>query len=107
LNGAVVRGYSKELENGKTLYEAELTVNGHAKDISFDEAGKIVAVEEEVALENIPAPAREAILKAAGTGKIKKVEQVRESDTTSYEAVITKNGKSREFKVDAKGTSMN
>jgi hypothetical protein len=38
--GAVVRGYSKELENGRTLYEVELTVNGHARDVSFDKAGK-------------------------------------------------------------------
>jgi uncharacterized membrane protein YkoI len=105
--GAVVRGYSKELENGKLSYEAELTINGHSKDISFDEAGKVVTVEEEVALETIPAAARESILKAAGTGKIKKVERVQENDATSYEAVIVRNGKKRELKVDANGTSVN
>jgi uncharacterized membrane protein YkoI len=66
-----------------------------------------VTVEEEVALETIPAAARESILKAAGTGKIKKVERVQENDATSYEAVIVKNGKKRELKVDANGTSVN
>jgi uncharacterized membrane protein YkoI len=104
--GAVVRGYSKELENGKISYEAELTINGHSKDISFDEAGRVLAVEEEVALETIPVSARNSILKAAGTGKIKKVEQVQENGTTSYEATITKDGKRLEWKVDASGASV-
>jgi len=27
---------AKEVDKGKTLYEAELTVNGHSKDIMFD-----------------------------------------------------------------------
>jgi uncharacterized membrane protein YkoI len=64
-------------------------------------------VEDEVAIENTPAPAREAILKAAGTGKIKRVEQVRENNITRYEAAIKKDGESREFKVDANGISVN
>ena len=51
--GAVIRSLTKEVENGKTEYEAELTVNGHGKDISFDSAGKIVSVEEEVTLESL------------------------------------------------------
>ena len=63
--GASIRGFTKEVENGKTEYEAELTVNGHGKDISFDSEGKVVAVEEEVTLQSLPAPARAAIQKAA------------------------------------------
>src|SRR5882672_7663332 len=42
--GATVRGLAKEVDKGKTLYEAEL-VNGHSKDIMFDEQGTIVSVE--------------------------------------------------------------
>jgi uncharacterized membrane protein YkoI len=101
--GATVRGYSKEVEKGKTSYEAELTVNGHAKDISFDASGKVVAVEEEVPLESIPAPSREAIQKAAGTGKIKKVDAVTEKGAVSYEAAIARGGKNSEVRVDAAG----
>src|SRR5215475_13828816 len=39
--GAVVRGFTKEVEDGKTEYEAELRINGHSKDISFDPDGNI------------------------------------------------------------------
>ncbi len=34
--GATIKGFSTEVEGGKTLYEVELTVNGHGKDISMD-----------------------------------------------------------------------
>src|ERR1700704_6963168 len=73
--GATVRGLAKEVDKGKTLYEAELTINGHSKDIMFDEQGTVVSVEEESALAQIPPAARTAIEKAAGTGKVSAVEK--------------------------------
>jgi uncharacterized membrane protein YkoI len=104
--GATVRGYSKEVEDGKTSYEAELTINGRAKDISFGADGKVLAVEEVVSLESVPGPARAAIQKAVGTGKLKKVESVMERGTTNYEAAITKGGKNSEVKVDSAGKAV-
>jgi uncharacterized membrane protein YkoI len=101
--GATVRGYSKEVEHGKTIYEAELTVNGHTKDVSFDASGNVVSVEEEVAIASIPAAARDAILKAAAPGRVKVVELVTENGISSYEAAIVKRGKTSEVKVDAGG----
>jgi uncharacterized membrane protein YkoI len=104
--GATLKGLTKEVEKGKTTYEAELTVNGHGKDVSFDAAGKVVSVEEEVALTAVPEPARAAIQKAAGAGTVKKVESVTENGAAFYEAAISKGGKTSEFKVDAKGTAV-
>jgi uncharacterized membrane protein YkoI len=97
--GASVKGFAKETENGTTTYEAEMLVNGHGKDVTFDAAGKVISVEEEVALERIPSAAKAAIDQATAGGKIKKVEQVTEGDTISYEASYVKAGKSREFAV--------
>ena len=65
--GATLRGLSKEVENGKTLYEAEMVVNGHGKDVEIDASGAVVAVEEEVALSSLPAAARAAIAKLSTT----------------------------------------
>jgi uncharacterized membrane protein YkoI len=104
--GATIRGLTMEVENGKTEYEAELTVNGHGKDISFDAAGRIVSVEEEVPLASLPEAARGAIQKAVGTGKLRKVESVTENGTAFYEATIRKAGKSSEIKVDANGATV-
>src|SRR6202521_5936113 len=51
--GATVRGFSTEKEKGQTLYEIELTVNGHSKDISIAPDGAIVEIEEQVALDSL------------------------------------------------------
>ena len=34
--GATIKGFATEVENGKKIYEAEMVVNGHGKDISID-----------------------------------------------------------------------
>jgi uncharacterized membrane protein YkoI len=104
--GATVRGYAKEVEDGTTSYEAELTVKGRAKDISFGADGKVLAIEETVTLASIPTPARAAIHKIAGAGKVNKVESVAEKGTTNYEAAITKGGKRSEVKVNAEGKAV-
>ena len=101
--GATLKGLSTEVDKGKTIYEAELTVNGHGKDVSIDAQGKIVSVEEEVAIESIPGPAREAIQKSAAKGKILKLESVNEGGKTFYEAQLQKGAKKSEIKVDANG----
>src|SRR5258705_3186743 len=40
--GATIKGYSKEVEHGKTMYEVETTLNGKSRDLLFDAAGKLV-----------------------------------------------------------------
>jgi uncharacterized membrane protein YkoI len=85
------------------VYEAELKVNGHSKDITFDAQGQIVSVEEETPVQQIPGAAREAIQKAAAKGKVLQVETVTEGGKTFYEAQIKTAGKKSEVKVDATG----
>src|ERR1700731_5291369 len=53
--GATVKGFSTENEKGQTYYEAEMVVNGHSKDILIDANGAMVEVEEEVAMNALPA----------------------------------------------------
>ena len=74
--GAVIKGFSTEKEASKTVYEMELTVNGHGKDISIDAHGNVLEIEEEVALASVPAGVRAGLTKAAGTGKIVKIESL-------------------------------
>jgi uncharacterized membrane protein YkoI len=103
--GAEIKGFSTETEKGKTFYEAETRLNGHGRDLLFDKNGTLVEVEEETALEAIPAPARSAIQKKAADGKVLKVEMVTSGSSVSYEAEIEKNGKKSEFAVKSDGTA--
>src|SRR4051812_41728610 len=60
--GATVHGFSQERENGQTFYEAELTVDGRSRDVSMDAQGNVVEIEEEVALDALPADVKSGIL---------------------------------------------
>ncbi len=102
--GATLRGLAKEVENGKTFYEAELKVNGHNKDVLMDESGSVVEIEEQVSLSSLPAEVKATILKAAGSGKITAVESITKNNTLdAYEAHLTKAGKKSEIKVGSDG----
>src|SRR3989449_4591641 len=61
--GVKIRGLSQEVKQGKTYYEAELTVNGHKKDVLMDTSGAVVEIEEEVALNSLPPAVRTGIEK--------------------------------------------
>ncbi len=98
-------GLSKEVENGKTMYEVETKVNGKSRDLLLDETGAVVEVEEEADIATIPAPARAAIEKGAAGGIIGKVEAVTHGSTVSYEAAIaTKAGRNFEVSVNGDGS---
>src|SRR5437660_948674 len=79
--GAQLKGLAKEVENGKTFYEAETTVNGRGRDLLFDSAGALVEIEEETQLDSIPAAAEAAIEKRAAGGKITRVETITKGQT--------------------------
>jgi hypothetical protein len=102
--GATIRGFNEEKENGKTYYEAELTVNGHSKDILIDASGAIAEIEEQVDLASL-SPAVQSGLKAkAGAGKLGKVESITKHDKlVAYEAKVTTNGKRSEVQVGPDG----
>jgi len=105
--GATVRGFSKEAEKGKIYYEAELTVNGHGKDVLMDEKGIIVEVEEEVSLDSLPATVQEGLRKAAGAGKIGKVESLtKNGKLVAYEAVVKSGEKRSEVQVSPEGKKL-
>ncbi len=105
--GATLRGLSKEVEAGKTYYEAELKVDGRSKDVLIDPTGAVVEIEEQVTLGSLPESARAAIEKHAGKRKIVSVESVtKNNDIVAYEAKIQGTAKTSEIKVAPDGTLM-
>ena len=103
-HGAKVRGFAEEKENGQTYYEAELQVSGHSKDVLMDPEGKVVEVEEEVALGALPASVREGLLAKAASSKLVKVESLtKQGKLVAYEAQVIANGKKSEIQVGPDG----
>jgi hypothetical protein len=102
--GAKVRGFSEEKEKGQTYYEAQFVVNGHSKDVLMDGDGKIVEVEEQVAMDALPAAVRDGLQAKAGKGRLASVESITKHDKlVAYEAKVITAGKHSEIQVGPAG----
>jgi hypothetical protein len=102
--GATIKGFSKEKEKGQTLYEAEMTVGGHSRDVLMNANGEVVEIEEQVQLDSLPAAVKQRLEAKAGAGKIVKVESLSKHDKlVAYEAVVQTGGKKKEIQVGPDG----
>jgi hypothetical protein len=102
--GATIRGFSEEKENGQTFYEAEMTVNGHGKDVLMDASGNVVEVEEQVELSSLPAEVQAGLKAKAEGATIVKVESIKKQEKlVAYEAKVEKDGKKKEVQVGPDG----
>ena len=105
--GATVQGFSEERENGQIFYDAEMTVNGHNRDVLMDAAGRIVEVEEQVPVGSLPTDVQGALNAKAGKGKVVTVETITKHDRlVAYEAAVLTNGKRSEIQVDPLGKNL-
>jgi hypothetical protein len=105
--GATIKGFSREVEDGKTFYEAEMNINGHTKDILMDTSGNVVEVEEQVDLTTLPAAVQDALKKAAGRGKIEMVESLIKNGTlVAYEGHVKRGLKRFEIQVGPNGEKL-
>src|SRR5258706_8863972 len=105
--GATIKGFATEVEKGRRLYEVELTIDGHSKDISMDKNGNIVEVEEEVAMDSLPAAVQEGLRKAAGAGTIGKIESLtKRGKLVAYEGHVKNGAKRSEIQVGPNGEKL-
>ncbi len=107
LEGATIKGFTTEKEDGRVVYEAELMFQGHSKDILFDTNGRVQEIEEEVSFETLPADVKAGLTTGSKGWKIAKVESLTRQDRlVAYEAVVERNGKKSEIQVGPKGEKL-
>ncbi len=105
--GATIKGFTSEREHGKKVYEAEMMVNGHSKDIEIAEDGTLNEVENEVALASLPMNVRTALTARAAGAKITKVESLTKQDKlVAYEAATLRGVKKGEIQVGPDGSKL-
>lgn len=105
--GATVRGYSRETDGGQVTYEAEMTVHGHSKDVSFAPDGTVLEIEEQVALASLPAQVRDSLVKKAGKRLITKVESLtKKGALVAYEAQVRIGKRHSEIQVGPHGETL-
>jgi len=108
---AKITEIEQEEENGVTTYEATFVANGKKKEIEVTADGKVIEEEEEadeekeekITMDQVPAKAREVLMKLAGEGKITEVVKETDDGAVSYEAEWTIKGLSYEAEVTEEG----
>ena len=74
--GATILGYSKETEKDKTYYELEMKRGDLSENVLMDSTGAVTEIEKEVPTDSLAPGVREGLQKAAGEGKIVRVESL-------------------------------
>jgi uncharacterized membrane protein YkoI len=107
--GAKLKSVEKELEDGKVVFDVELSHDGRKYEMDIKEDGTIIEIEKEVAAKDLP----EAVTKALETrypkAQIKEIMEVnkvegKQETPDHYEVVIvTAEGKSMEVEVSLTG----
>jgi hypothetical protein len=105
--GAVIHGCVKDISKGVTTWEAEMMAGTRSKDVTFGSNGDVLEVEEQVDVDSLPIPVKEALLKAAKGGTVDKAESLsRRGTIVSYEAVIKRKGVHHEIAFHPDGSAM-
>jgi hypothetical protein len=100
---AVIKGASKEVENGVTQYEVESVDGTLNRDLLYLADGKVVEIEETTAPENLPAPVKQTLAKDYAGAKVLKAEILTKGATKSYELSLELKGKKLSVTIDALG----
>ncbi|HUW81506.1 MAG TPA: PepSY-like domain-containing protein [Phycisphaerae bacterium] len=109
--GAKITGIERETKNGKTIYDAEFLLNGKGIEIKVAPDGTLLGREAEdegddedgLTIDQVPEPARAALLKLAGGATIVKAEREREHGVLVYGAKWVVNSTQHGAAVTAEG----
>ncbi|MGC8639138.1 MAG: PepSY-like domain-containing protein [Isosphaeraceae bacterium] len=110
--GAKIKEAGKETEEGKTLYELEMTHKGQRMDVSFQPDGTLVVVETRVARKDLPEKVLGAVKAKYPHAKIVLAESVRKGPKVSskvdfYELHLTAANKKIELEISPAGKILN
>ena len=127
--GGTIEEIEMETENGRTVYEADVIIDGQEVEIQVAPDGTLLGKEiedndddegdddddegddedededeEEVSLDDVPAAVKATILKEAAGAEIEEVVKETEDGQTVYEAEFKADGKDIEIEVATDGT---
>jgi len=97
-NGRII-AVSKETSAEGVAFEARVEQGKRKFEVSVSAEGKLLSIEEQIALKDLPEPVRKTMQEQAAGGKLSTIEKVTEGGKTFYEAKATKSGKQTEIQV--------
>ena len=105
--GATIKGFATEREHGQVVYEVEMIVEGHSKDLQIAADGTLNEVEEEVGFASLPTTVQAGLTAKAAGAEISKVESLhKKGSLVAYEAATLRGTKKGEIQVGPTGKSL-
>src|SRR5581483_1246019 len=87
---ARVSGWSKESEDGKTTYEASVSDADGKRDAVFSEDGTLLAIEQSIALSDLPERVKDAVRTKYPHAVLRKAEKITHNGSVDYEVDLAK-----------------
>lgn len=100
---ATIAGVDKEKEGGKMVFEIESVDGTIHRDLLYAPDGKVIAIEESVAIDQLPEAVRNAVTKEFPQGKIEKAEKVMRGAELKYEFLVQSGETTHEVVIDPSG----
>jgi hypothetical protein len=100
---ATINECVKDVERRKTTYEIVSTEGEINRHVRFHPDGKVMEVEEPIAIANVPEPAKRAVQKKYPKGDVTLVEKVTRGEQVVYEFRVKNRKKIRQILLDADG----
>ncbi len=85
---AELTGAEKDDENGKIQFEVALKHKGHKYEVIVTPEGKIVAIEKEIAIKDLPKAVTAALAEKYPKATYKKAEEITKGEKLSYEVLL-------------------
>jgi hypothetical protein len=100
---ATINACAKEVEAGETVYEIASKDGEAGRDVLFRADGRLILVEETVALGDIPDPVRQALHTGYPDGMVTLAEKIMRDATVLYEFRVEGRGGLEEIVFDSSG----
>lgn len=101
---AKIKGYAKEVDDGKTVFELESVEGSVNRDITYMADGSVVSIEESLPVSELPDVIRSAAEKQYPNSKISLCEKVSKGTNMQYELVVTTGKQKYELVLNPDGT---
>lgn len=101
---AKITGFEQKTDDSVTVYEIECVVGDTEKDVILSAKGKIIQVEQEIAVSSLPESVSKAALSAFPGAEIEEAEMISRDSIVEYEIVLKIGEKEIEALISANGT---
>jgi hypothetical protein len=94
---------SKERRDGHVVYEIESRDGDTRRDLIYSTAGAVLAIEERIPVDSVPALVRAAAQRRVAGGTLVGAERVTRGTVVLFEVQLRRNGRSRFLTYDPEG----